>query len=80
MNRIEQNIKLTEEKYERFLQNKMQDPGVEKFYKIISRIKPFVTRLDDPYILDIGCRAGIFFDILKEIGYNNFFGTELSNK
>jgi hypothetical protein len=58
----------------------MQDPGVEKFYKIIERITPFVLRSDDPYILDIGCRAGIFFDILKTFGYNNFFGTELSNK
>lgn len=83
--RIQKNIEVTDSKLLKFMENDGKDPGQDKFYIVFEYIEPYLAyfnliRKNNPAILDIGCRGGFFFDILKEKGYTNLYGIDISEK
>lgn len=74
---IEENLKITNEK----AGTKRDHKGLRKRHlNAINFMAKYLPKRKNISILDAGCREGLFLEKLKEIGYKNLYGVDISEK
>lgn len=89
--RIKKNVETTERKLDIFRKNDMKDTGEYAFHTSLNKLQLALAEalenqetyeyfLENAKVLDIGCRGGFLFDIMKERGYRDFYGVDISEE